>query len=143
MDFTAKWAISSDVEELVEVIVACRKELIEIVKRRKPSNRAVKMLYCDVHVSPKLTEFLKLSSSWKDHKETAKETDDRRSTRPYTQETIADCGFFNVVKDTIIGDEAIRVVAEFVTGDGTDEVMYGNVKILDVPENGHNASLRS
>jgi hypothetical protein len=130
MDAKVQWKVSPKVETLVDAVVACRKELIDGIKKRYLGSRTLKLLYCDIHVSPKLTEFLKLSSLWKDHKETAKETDERRSTRPYSQETVADCGLFNVVRDTIIGDEAIRVVVEFSTEDTNWELLIGNVELV-------------
>jgi hypothetical protein len=130
MDAKTQWKISSKVNTLVDAIVACRKELIDGVKKRCPFSRNVKLAYCDVHASPKLSEMLSLSDVWKDHTETLAETEKRQTERPYSQETVADCGLFNVVKDTIIGDEAIRVVAQFDTGEGTWECMYGTVELV-------------
>jgi len=130
MDAKVQWKISPKVETLIEAIVACRKELCEAVKKRNPGSRTVKLLYCDVHASPKLTEMLQLSSLWKDHAETAAETDQRRSNRPHSQEMVADFELFKVVKDTIVGDEQIRVVTEFGTGNGEWESFIGNVELV-------------
>lgn len=130
MDAKVQWKVSAKVDTLVEAIVACRKALCDAIKPRYPGSRTLKLTYCDIHASPKLTEFLKLSSLWKDHKETAKEIDDRRSERPHSQEMVADCGLFNVVRDTIVGDEAIRVVTEFSTGEGNWESFIGNVELV-------------
>ena len=46
---------------------------------------------------------------------------------------------FNVWEDQILSNDTIRVVASFDTEDGVDKTMYGNVKILDMPENGRKA----
>ena len=73
---------------------------------------------------------LKLSEVWKDHVETTSEADKRQTARPYSQEMVADYGLFNVVRDTIIGDEAIRIVTSFDTGEGSCECMYGTVELV-------------
>jgi hypothetical protein len=130
MDAKVQWKISAKVETLIESIVACRKELFNAVKVRNPGSRSLKLLFCDVHASPKLTELLQLSHLWKDHKETAAEIDQRRANRPHSQEMVADIELFKLVKDTIIGDEQIRVVCEFGTGEGTWESFIGNVELV-------------
>jgi hypothetical protein len=130
MDAKVQWKVSPKIETLVDAIVSCRKALIDVVKSRHPGSRSIKLTYCDAHASPKLTTFLQLSPSWKDHEETAKETDDRRSDRPYSQETVADFGLFNVVRDDVIGDGSIRVIAEFSTGDNNWEFFIGNVELV-------------
>ena len=130
MDAKVEWKISAKVETLIESIVACRKELFAVVKVRHPGSRHLKLLYCDVHASPKLAELLHLSSLWKDHIESAAEVDLRRSARPHSQEMVADFELFRLVKDTIIGDEQIRVVCEFGTGEGAWESFIGNVELV-------------
>ncbi len=43
---------------------------------------------------------------------------------------------FNIWEDQVMSNDTIRVVASFDTDDGVDKTMYGNVRILDMPENG-------
>jgi hypothetical protein len=42
---------------------------------------------------------------------------------------------FNVWEDKLMSNDVIRIVATFDVEDGADKSMYGNVKILDMPEN--------
>jgi len=130
MDATTQWKISSKVESLVDSIVECKKLLSEGIKKRYLGSRTLKLLYCNAHASPKLVEFLQISDLWKDHEETAAEVEMRRSARPHSQETVGDFGVFNVVRDAIIGDEAIRVVAEYATGEGNWETFFGTVYLV-------------
>jgi len=130
MDAVVQWKISPKVETLVDAIISCKKELTEAVKKRYFASRSLKQLYCDVHVSPKLIELLQISELWKDHEETANESEVRHGKRTHSQEMVADFGVFNVIRDTIIGDEAIRVVAEFTTGEGNWETFFGTVYLV-------------
>ena len=90
MDAKVSWRISPDVDLLVGAIAECKKLLIACVKRRNPYCRSLKLLWCDVHASPKLVELLHVSDLWTDHRETTEEVDLRRAKRPYSQEVVAD-----------------------------------------------------
>lgn len=46
---------------------------------------------------------------------------------------------FNVWEDAVLTNDTVRVVATFDVDDGADKTMYGNVVVLDMPENGRRA----
>jgi hypothetical protein len=50
--------------------------------------------------------------------------------------TIAD---FNIWADSTLSNDDVRVVATFDVDDGASKTMFGNIKILDMPENGRKA----
>jgi hypothetical protein len=131
MDSKLTWKISPKVETLVDTIVACRKEMFDAVKQRNPYSRNLKLRFCDIHASPKLCELLSTSPTWRDCKETKEDAELRRSERrPHSQEMVADFELFKVIKDTIIGDEDIRVCVEFDTSGDCWESFFGNVKLV-------------
>lgn len=46
---------------------------------------------------------------------------------------------FSIWEDPVLPNDVVRVVAVFDVKDGADKTMYGNVRILDMPENGRKA----
>lgn len=131
MDVKVSWKISPKVETLIDAIVECKKQLTDIVKVRYPYSRSTKLRYCDAFASPKVCELLSSSKLWRDCKATKDDLDARRLEQlPHCDEHVADFELFRLVKNKIIGDENVRLVIEFETGDGSWETFFGNVELV-------------
>jgi hypothetical protein len=133
MDAKVQWKISPKVEQLIDTIVECKKQLVDIVKKRNPYNRQLKTIQCEVFASPKLVQLLNASDLWRDCSETNEEQKQRY---PYyvhrTSKLVADFELFKLSEDEIVGDEAIRLIMAFsVSGqEGDVEAFIGNVELV-------------
>lgn len=131
MDAKGTWKISPKFDGLIDAVVACRKQLIDVVKTRHPYSRNLKVRYCDVHASPKVCQLLSASEMWKDCTETKDDFEVRRTAaRPHSQKMVADFELFKVVEDTIIGDENVRLAMEFDISQNEWESYFGNVELV-------------
>lgn len=122
-------------ETLVETICDCINELQ--VSTFAKYGRA-KRLEIDVYASPDIVCILECSVLLKLLPDGAQAKDGK--SRPvgrfnYPPETNG----FSVWEDAILSNDVVRVVASFDTDDGVDKTMFGNVHILDMPENGRRA----
>lgn len=122
-------------ETLVETICDC---INDLQKGTFAKYGRAKRLKIDVYAAPDLACVLECSVLLKLLPDGAQAPDGK--SRPvghfnYPPETNG----FDVWKDEILSNDVIRVVASFDVDDGADKTMYGNVRVLDMPENGRKA----
>ena len=116
-------------ETLVETIIDCIQRLQDSTFAKYGRAKRVEV---NVYVHPDVGCILQTSVLFKLPPDDAEPTD--KASRPIGRFNYQ--GGFNVHEDTILSNDTIRVVATFDTDDGVDKTMYGNVKVLDMPEGG-------
>jgi len=131
MDTHVQWAISADVEGLVKVITDCRKQLIDIAKRKHNKSR-VTVVACDAYADPKVVELLRLSEAWIGadplpaviNKRTGEE-------QVELSERVATFDSFQLHTHPIMGERDIRLIMELGVGDDRDQLFFGNIALTD------------
>lgn len=119
-------------ETLVETICDC---IGDLQKSTFSKYGRAKRLEIDVYAPPDLACVLECSVLLKLLPDGTSAPDNK--SRPvgrinYPPETNG----FSIWEDAVLSNDTIRVVASFDTDDGVDKTMYGNVKVLDMPEGG-------
>lgn len=129
MDATLDWKISSKVEGLVDTLAKVKQELTNLCFKMHGAAKAVS---CDAYASEKVIELLKLSEMWKpvEKVEDNRLTDSQGRHFNVAEVCVADMAFFKLYLANVMGDEQIRLVVVFETGDGPDQKLYGNVRLI-------------
>jgi hypothetical protein len=130
MDATVKWKVSPDVEKLVEAIVECRTQLVNVAKEKYGLQR-VGVQQCDAYAGLKVVELLRLSELWSDARPTPADVDARTGeVRAPVSVHLADFVMFQLHSLPVMGEDAIRVILEADVAEDRDMVFYGNVELV-------------
>ena len=128
MDVKLEWKVSSDVDDLVKIVLKCRQELTNVCFSM---NGAAKVLSTDVYAFGKVIELFKLSDMWKDASDAVSDEPDAKG-RVHWQSTllVADFGSFKLHSSEVMGEDKVRIVMVFDVNSGVDLTMYGNVDLV-------------
>jgi len=131
MDAHVQWPISADVEGLVAAIVDCRKQLIDIAKRKHNRPR-VTVVNCDAYADAKVVELLQLSDGWVDAEPLPAVINVRTGeVQAELSRRVAAFALFQLHTHPIMGEHDIRLTMELGVGDDRDQLFYGNIELTD------------
>lgn len=129
MDAKLRWKISSDVDSLVAVIAACRKELVTVCTLKH--GMKTKFLTCDAFAGDKLIELFQTSDKWVSASESGviDETVPLWRQQQKSTQLVADFTAFKLHKMSVLGETDVRVIVAFDVGDMAEQIYFGNIEV--------------